>query len=134
MSRGRRPSRLHRVARVSGEGPGVVSGRAGEHYGVRVQSDARCFRGAMASYGGPLGKTTPYGRGSFISEEGSLVGELTEEVIPVFGGRTQAADGRLEIVHTLGHGIAGGISVKAAIDQQALEDQICKPRWVRPGT
>jgi hypothetical protein len=65
--------------------------------------------------------------------KGTLAGELTKEVVPVLGGRTQAADGRIKIVHALGHGITGGIGVKAAIDRQASGDQRCQPRWVRPG-
>ncbi len=65
--------------------------------------------------------------------EGMLAGELTEEVVPVFGSRTQAANTRMKIVHPCGHGFAGGIGVKAAVDGQALGDQRWKPRWVRSG-
>jgi len=45
---------------------------------------------------------------------------LTEEVVPVFGVGTQSADGGMKITHSLGHGVAGGIGVKAAVDGQAL--------------
>jgi hypothetical protein len=41
---------------------------------------------------------------------------LRKEVVPVFSRWTQAADGRIKLVHPMGHGIAGGIGVKAAID------------------
>ena len=55
-------------------------------------------------------------------DEGALAGELTKEVVPVLGTRTQAADGRVKTLHALGHGFAGGIGVKAAVDGQALGD------------
>src|SRR5258708_5241350 len=42
-------------------------------------------------------------------------------------------DRGMNLVHALSHGLTGGIGVKAAVDGQALGDQRCKPRWVRPG-
>ena len=66
-------------------------------------------------------------------DEGNSAGELTKKVVPVFGGRTQAANRRIPIAHALGHGVAGGIGVKSAKDGETLSDERWKPRWVRPG-
>ena len=52
---------------------------------------------------------------------------LTEEVVPVFGGGTQSADGGMKVAHALGHEVAGGIGVKAAVDGLALFDQRAEP-------
>ena len=76
-----------------------------------------------------LSKEERFGSEEGDSEEaswrgrGRSAGELTQEVIPVFGGRTQALDTGMEIAHALGHGIAGGIGVKAAVDGLALCDE-----------
>lgn len=48
----------------------------------------------------------------------------TEEIVPVFGRRRQALDGGMKIAHALGHKVAGGISVKAAVDGLALFEEL----------
>ena len=48
----------------------------------------------------------------------------TEAIVPVLGGRTESADGRMKLDHALGHSVAGGIGVKGAKDgQRLLEEQ-----------
>ena len=59
---------------------------------------------------------------------------VTEEVVPVFGGGTQALDGGMKVAHALGHEVAGGIGVKAAVDGLALGDERAQPRGIGPGT
>ncbi len=48
---------------------------------------------------------------------------LTQEIVPIFGLGTQALDRGMKIAHALGHGVASGIGVKAAVDGLALSDQ-----------
>lgn len=45
-----------------------------------------------------------------------------KDVVPVVERRTEAVDGRMPCDHCLGHGVAGGISVEAAIDRAAIQD------------
>lgn len=69
---------------------------------------------------------------SLRAREGSA-GLQTEEVVPVFGGGAQALNGGVKIAHPLGHKVARGISVKAAVDGQALLDKSAEPRRVGSG-
>ena len=55
---------------------------------------------------------------------------MAKKVVPVFGGRTETTDRRMALVHSLGHGLTGGIGVEAAIDWHALGDQSREPRWL----
>jgi len=48
---------------------------------------------------------------------------VREEVVPLFGGGTQSLDGWMKVAHALGHEVAGGIGVKAAVDGLALFEQ-----------
>src|SRR5436853_582813 len=48
-------------------------------------------------------------------EEGSAA-VLAQELVPVFGGGTQSADGGMKVAHALGHGVSSGIGVKAAVE------------------
>ena len=59
---------------------------------------------------------------------------VTEEVVPVFGGGTQSLDGGMKIAHALGHEVAGGIGVKAAVNGLALGDERAEPRRIGPGS
>ena len=53
-----------------------------------------------------------------------------EDVVPVVEGRTEAVDGRMACDHCLGHGVAGGIGVEAAIDRASLIQQRRQPARV----
>jgi len=64
---------------------------------------------------------------------GSSVGELTEEVVPVFGVGAESKDGRMKVAHALGHEVAGGIGVKAAVGGLALGEERGQPRRIGPG-
>ncbi len=66
--------------------------------------------------------------------EGRLAAVLTQEVVPVFGGGTQAVDGGMKVAHVLGHEVAGGIGVKAAVDGRALLGERAQPLGIRPGS
>jgi len=48
---------------------------------------------------------------------------VREEVVPVFGGGTQSLDGGMKVAHALGHEVARGIGVKAAVDGLALFEE-----------
>jgi len=70
--------------------------------------------------------------GGLIPRRGFRAGEMepgsrgrsdvvTEEVVPVFGGGTQSLDGGMKVAHALGHEVARGIGVKAAVDGLVFE-------------
>ena len=50
-----------------------------------------------------------------------------ERIVPVVGGRSQAADGGVEGHHAGGHRIAGAICVKAAEDAVAAGQEAVEP-------
>ena len=56
-----------------------------------------------------------------------------EHVVPVVGGRAKALDAGVQGHHGIGHLVASGISIKAAIDLSRLIQQGLEPSWVGPG-
>ena len=56
-----------------------------------------------------------------------------EHVVPVVGGRAKASDAGVQGHHGVGHLVASGISIKAAIDLSRLIQQGLEPSWVGPG-
>ncbi len=62
------------------------------------------------------------------------MGELTEEVVPVFGRGTESTDGGMKGAHAQGHGVACGIGVKAAVDDVTLGQERSQPRGIGPCT
>ena len=62
------------------------------------------------------------------------MGELREEEVPVFGVGAESADGGMKVAHAVGHGVACGIGVKAAVDGVTLLDERPQPRRIGPCT
>ena len=56
-----------------------------------------------------------------------------EHVVPVVLRRTKAFDRGMPSDHCAGHVVAGGISIKAAVDLAALVQQRFEPTWVGAG-
>ena len=58
------------------------------------------------------------------------LGSCLKNVVPVVVRGPEALDGRMEGDHGAGHVLAGGIGVKATINEIALGDQGCQPARV----
>ena len=61
------------------------------------------------------------------------LGSGSEHIVPVVGGGAKALDGWVQSDHGVGHVVAGGIGIKAAIDLSWLFQQGVEPSWVGPG-
>jgi hypothetical protein len=56
-----------------------------------------------------------------------------EHVVPIMPGWPEALDSRMEEDHGLGHVLADGIGVKAAVEGMPLADERSQPAWIGSG-